>query len=443
MKKTILLLSLLIIIVLSLGVSGLINNTHPLVGYVVEAGDENTGPQHVINNLTNNNIKNYSVIRIDARWANLTDYEDLVDVFYIGGRFAPSTPNENFNIRRLNQTRKGIFQNEDDYIVPMGWCNTLVSYTSSKVVNFVNNTMPVFNSTNGVVIGNNEIYDSFKEFFGCNDSDTNIPIGRFAANSTEGIVSFATAENQTVFNNGNWSWTTQSRWIEFGAEDDEQRTGPWTELTHNLSILALNWILDLQEVSVGDTTLPTFTNFENNASATQTGTTTTVNFSIILADNVQLDVYRFAHNQTGTLTNGTDVTISGTSFPVSELLTVTLSNDNVICGQFWFNDTSGNINNTNLSCFTVESSIPTYTNFQNNASVTQTGTGSTVNFSITLADNVQLNLYRFAHNQSGTLTNGSDVLISGTSLPVSEELAITLEAGENICGQFWFNDTSN
>ena len=101
---------------------------------------------------------------------------------------------------------------------------------------------------------------------------------------------------------------------------------------------------------------PTYTNFQNNASATQTGKNDTVNFSITLADNVQLSTYRFAHNQSGTLTNGTSVDISGTSFSVVEELNITLFSGENICGQFFFNDTSGNTNNTGLSCFTVATS---------------------------------------------------------------------------------------
>ena len=309
--------------------------------------------------------------------------------------------------------------------------------------------------------------------------------------------------------------------------------------TGNLNFSLFNFTTEAN-VDVDDTTNPTYTNFQNNAS--DSGTSSIVNWSVVLADETQLDAFRFAHNQSGTLTNVTIVDISGTSFNADYNLTITLTSGESICGQFWFNDTSGNTNNTNLSCFTVETilpiisnlinastknessnvtwttdenanytiilynnternstflvhqvfndtfsqsfnqnfsnllnsttyfinltacdssgncadnntfnfttaitgvsgtSNPTYANFQNNAS--DTGTGDNVNFSIDLADNVQLNVYRFAHNQSGTLTNGSDVSISGTSFSITEELAITLFSGDNICGQFWFNDTS-
>ena len=130
----------------------------------------------------------------------------------------------------------------------------------------------------------------------------------------------------------------------------------WYNITNEV---IYNFSITRDVSAVGDTTNPTFALFQNNASATVTGTGSTVNFSIDLADNVQLNIYRFAHNQTGTLTNGSDVAISGTSLSVTEELTITLRTGENICGQFWFNDTSNNENQTGLSCFTVESTTPT------------------------------------------------------------------------------------
>ncbi len=157
-----------------------------------------------------------------------------------------------------------------------------------------------------------------------------------------------------------------------------------------------------------DTTPPTYTLFQNNASATLTGTGDTVNFSVDLADNVQLSTYRFAHNQSGTLTNGTSVDISGTSFSVTEELTVTLFSGENICGQFFFNDTSGNTNNTNLSCFTVESTDPVISSIA-------TQPISDTSASITWTTNENANTTVDYGTISGSLDQVSEIADSTTS----------------------------
>ncbi|GAG13718.1 unnamed protein product, partial [marine sediment metagenome] len=94
-------------------------------------------------------------------------------------------------------------------------------------------------------------------------------------------------------------------------------------------------------------------NFQNNASATLTRIGSKVNVSLIASDNVQLDYYVCAHNQTGTLTNGTAVDISGTSYPISYIITVTQLEGSNVSYNCWFNDTSGNDNSTYIDYFLV------------------------------------------------------------------------------------------
>ena len=110
-----------------------------------------------------------------------------------------------------------------------------------------------------------------------------------------------------------------------------------------------------------DTTPPAYTNFQNNAS-TITMKSGAVNWSITLTDNGELSTYKFAHNQSGSLTNSTLNIISGASAFVNYTLAVTLARDNYICGQFWLNDTLGNYNQTNMSCFTTINSPPAQPN---------------------------------------------------------------------------------
>lgn len=102
-----------------------------------------------------------------------------------------------------------------------------------------------------------------------------------------------------------------------------------------------------------DNTPPSYSSFTNNG--TNSPTDSIVNFSITIADETALSGYIFAHNQSGTLTNSTFTSSSGTSADISELLTITNFPKGYICGQFWINDSSNNINQTDLSCFTVAS----------------------------------------------------------------------------------------
>ena len=107
-----------------------------------------------------------------------------------------------------------------------------------------------------------------------------------------------------------------------------------------------------------DTSTPSYTNFQNNAS-TVTKINGVVNWSVTLSDNIGLNGYKFAHNNSGTLTNDSFSLLSGTSAFVNTTITIIKPQGNYICGQYWFNDTSNNVNQTSLSCFTVANSIPT------------------------------------------------------------------------------------
>ncbi|MBW2990010.1 hypothetical protein KY358_06875, partial [Candidatus Woesearchaeota archaeon] len=106
-----------------------------------------------------------------------------------------------------------------------------------------------------------------------------------------------------------------------------------------------------------DNIAPTYSNFQNNASA-DTKRNGIVNWSVILQDERGLSYHFFAHNQSGTLTNVSNGTISGTSVFINKTAIITKAQGNYICGQFWVNDTTDNINQTNMSCFTVQNTPP-------------------------------------------------------------------------------------
>ncbi|GAG78888.1 unnamed protein product, partial [marine sediment metagenome] len=168
--------------------------------------------------------------------------------------------------------------------------------------------------------------------------------------------------------------TPDPGWLEFNCTDmvtqafnwDDNNISIWLNVSSRignpsnfdyLEIWSKEYMFDNSkrpylEITFTESTSPTYSNFQNNASSTSRNNTD-INFSIDLVDNTDLDYYIFAHNLSTILTNGTPVDISGTSYFANVTITINVSGDNYICGQFWFNDTSGNINQTNLSCFTV------------------------------------------------------------------------------------------
>lgn len=196
--------------------------------------------------------------------------------------------------------------------------------------------------------------------------------------------------------------------------------------------------LDYTQVNIHhialETVPPAYSNFVNNASSTTTASGV-VNWSVTLEDNEALSGYKFAHNDTGSLTNGSLTSISGTSAFADELVTITSSRNNYVCGQFWFTDTSGNVNQTNMSCFTVVNSAPnlttdlTFTNYStkhrfnvsavfsdgDNASDIQNTTISTTSGACTYLRNITLgNDFTVYYNCTGTALASATIQINAT-----------------------------
>jgi len=81
--------------------------------------------------------------------------------------------------------------------------------------------------------------------------------------------------------------------------------------------------------------------------------------------------------------------------------------------------------NVSVSYTAPDTTPPTYSNFQNNGS-TATRINGVVNWSVTLADNLGISGYIFAHNNTGTLTNGS--FTAGNFTFVNQTVTITNQA---------------
>ena len=98
-----------------------------------------------------------------------------------------------------------------------------------------------------------------------------------------------------------------------------------------------------------DTTNPYWDNLENDA--LNSTYNDIVKFNVSLHDETLLSDFKFSHNMTGTWANVSEVSIGETDFTAEYNLTITSMLSINICGRFWFNDSSNNINLTDMSCF--------------------------------------------------------------------------------------------
>ena len=207
------------------------------------------------------------------------------------------------------------------------------------------------------------------------------------------------------------------------------------------SIGGLNIVERYYEIYI-DRVPPTYSNFANNGSGTKINGI--VNWSIDLADTA-LSGYMFAHNDSGTLRNVSNGTLSGASAFVNGTVTITKAQGNYICGQFWVNDSAGNINQTLLidsnACFTVANSEITFSDAVNSSPNFKRYENFTANITITDADS-ELNYSIFSTNNSGSWANDTTI-ISGTTYRANSSRNISLAQGNYICWKYYANDSAN
>lgn len=109
--------------------------------------------------------------------------------------------------------------------------------------------------------------------------------------------------------------------------------------------------------TITDTTPPTYTGLTNNGTTAKIGTS--VNWSVTLAEGYQLGYYIFSYNTSGSWSNDSATVMSGTSHSANVTRNITATRSKSVCGMFYFNDSSGNINSTTTSCFNVVNTAPT------------------------------------------------------------------------------------
>ena len=144
--------------------------------------------------------------------------------------------------------------------------------------------------------------------------------------------------------------------------------GEIDEVRLSNTVRSANWILACYQYQVdqskfafasedtqttADTTNPTFSGVSTNT----TTATTPCNFTAILADETALANYTFGTNNTGAWTNESAVVISGTSYKANTTKTLNATVGIVVQWEYWFADSSNNLNNTGIQTLTTTGTI--------------------------------------------------------------------------------------
>ncbi|MBU1173382.1 MAG: hypothetical protein KKD44_27760 [Proteobacteria bacterium] len=231
-------------------------------------------------------------------------------------------------------------------------------------------------------------------------------------------TNYVIVQSGTTYNNGGAYSGGPSSWVDISPED-----------------------LLFRVYCLPDTSSPSYTNFINNAS-TVTKYNGTVKWSVTLSDETGLSGYKFAHNQTGTLTNGTYTTTSGISSAINSLLNITLIKNNYICGQYWFNDTSNNENQTNLSCFTVANTAPTFNQTGFDIQIRHT---QNLTIDVNCSDLDLDTITYFINNTLVTINSTTGIITDNPSQNEEGQYSLKVTCGDgydNITNMFWYNITN-
>ncbi len=364
-----------------------INNTSPKINEDINISSNVTDETELAQCWFNNNFTNTNSTPIDLS----------------------GTSDSCFNITKISATRGEtinftVYVNDTSGNLHFNWTTVTIS-----------NTAPTFNEslTNQEVI----IPNSLNYQVNCSDVDYGDTI--------------TYSDNSTLFN-------IDSATGEIIDTPTESQAG-----IYDIRITCVDGVgqrLGTFQYTITDVTSPVITNLRNTSTTNQSSV---IEWNTNENANYTIRIYNGSQRSIANLTNQTDNNTFATSHNpfFDNLLNSTDYFINLtVC------DSSGNCADNNTFNFTTETSEdanhPSYTNFQNNASATDTGTGSKVNISLDILDNVQLDFYVCANNQSGTLTNGTAVDISGTTYPISNIITVTQLAGENVSYNCWFNDTS-
>lgn len=287
--------------------TGVINRSHisvfesatalvylPLLGYLNQDGGSGTRSE-IFENFTRNNTQfNMEWINIGARWSNVSLYTDIVDFFWDGGSSANPTGRYT---RGLNQTTSGmITANSNAVIVDMEWCNESDGWAGTDA-EFFNVTGPVFNTTNGLALGENTMLTSFKDFRGCGPNVSVNNDSWAVRNSATTEYGYICIEPGTIL--GDFG-EIQSRWCQFPSEEVAGDMD-WTELTKNLSLDMMEWVTANKYDTFGEYLTPIIYNDSCGLSCNQANISS--NISIRGTPGITIEVGRSQDNITWTWTD--------------------------------------------------------------------------------------------------------------------------------------------
>lgn len=173
---------------------------------------------------------------------------------------------------------------------------------------------------------------------------------------------------------------------------------------------------DITVVPLVDTEAPFFN--ESSINNSNPRINEVVGLSQLISDNVSLSTAIFFHNQTGTFINQTPISISGQASNVTFDLTITLGRGNVIASGWFANDTSGNVNISNLTIFEIANTPPTQATILTPTAGFRTNVQPT-DINVTFASDADGDVITINYYINGTLNQS---LTTNTTLEASDNL---------------------
>ena len=117
--------------------------------------------------------------------------------------------------------------------------------------------------------------------------------------------------------------------------------------------------LETPPVPVADTTPPSWSNNKTNATSTTPKKNDVVQINITATDDTYIDSITLATNQSGTLTNVSTQTFSGTQTSVTAIFNLTITmNRGLMQWQVWANDSTNNANTSQQFTVVIQNTAP-------------------------------------------------------------------------------------
>lgn len=148
-----------------------------------------------------------------------------------------------------------------------------------------------------------------------------------------------------------------------------------------------------------DTNHPGFSNNQTNMSATTPKYLDTVQLNITITDNLGIDYYVLAHNDSGTMTNTTFRKGNGISYVVIENVSIaTLKGNNILGWQVWANDSAGNENVSDIYTLEIRNTAPVQPTILYPVDDENYTTMIKINFTTTDVDDDSITYYIYINN---------------------------------------------